>query len=175
MNVCMMYVYTSMGGVCMPAIKILLLLLLFKKFVPLPGYQFWSLFCAIAPLIWFYPLNELELSGYEAFAIVLFSPALLGAPPLRRAVIGGGRAWPLAAFRLVALASLASFRAAGTLPRLVALCAGCFAVMIVLTATLWSRSPRQRYGTALRLRSSRDGRLGSECSRGRVHLNCFLK
>lgn len=42
-----------------------------------PGYQFWTLFQAIAPMIWFYPLNELEISGYEAFALVVFSPLLL--------------------------------------------------------------------------------------------------
>jgi len=44
------------------------------------GYLFWTLFQALAPMIWFYPLNELEISGFEAFAICLFSPALIGLP-----------------------------------------------------------------------------------------------
>ena len=42
------------------------------------GYRFWTLFQALAPMIWFYPLNELEISGYEAFAVVIFSPLFLG-------------------------------------------------------------------------------------------------
>jgi len=42
------------------------------------GYLFWTLFQALAPMIWFYPLNELEISGFEAFAVCLFSPALAG-------------------------------------------------------------------------------------------------
>jgi len=44
------------------------------------GHLFWTLFQALAPMIWFYPLNELEISGFEAFAICLFSPALAGLP-----------------------------------------------------------------------------------------------
>jgi len=40
------------------------------------GHLFWTLFQALAPMIWFYPLNELEISGFEAFALCLFSPAL---------------------------------------------------------------------------------------------------
>jgi len=44
------------------------------------GYLFWTLFQALAPMIWFYPLNELEISGFEAFAVCLFSPALIGLP-----------------------------------------------------------------------------------------------
>jgi len=42
------------------------------------GHLFWTLFQALAPMIWFYPLNELEISGFEAFAVCLFSPALAG-------------------------------------------------------------------------------------------------
>ena len=29
-------------------------------------------------MIWFYPLNELEISGYEAFAVLWFLPVLTG-------------------------------------------------------------------------------------------------
>jgi hypothetical protein len=31
-------------------------------------------------MIWFYPLNELELSGYEVFAVTFFAPVLTGIP-----------------------------------------------------------------------------------------------
>ena len=37
-----------------------------------PGYTFWSLFEALAPMIFFFPLFELEISGYEAFAVAFF-------------------------------------------------------------------------------------------------------
>ena len=42
------------------------------------GYVFWSLFQGLAPMIWFYPLNELEISGYEAFAVLWFLPIITG-------------------------------------------------------------------------------------------------
>ena len=44
----------------------------------LSGYVFWSLFQGLAPMIWFYPLNELEISGYEAFAVLWFLPVIAG-------------------------------------------------------------------------------------------------
>ena len=34
-------------------------------------------------MIWFYPLNDLEISGYETFVAVLFSPILLAMPILK--------------------------------------------------------------------------------------------
>ena len=40
------------------------------------GYVFWSLLHALGPMIWFYPLNELDITGYEAFVLVCFSPTL---------------------------------------------------------------------------------------------------
>jgi len=49
-------------------------------FCLISGYLFWTLFQALAPMIWFYPLNELEISGFEIFAFCLFSPALIGLP-----------------------------------------------------------------------------------------------
>jgi len=49
-------------------------------FCSISGNLFWTLFQALAPMIWFYPLNELEISGFEAFALCLFSPSLIGLP-----------------------------------------------------------------------------------------------
>jgi len=40
-------------------------------------YVFWTIFSALPALFWFYPLNELALTGYETFVLVLFSPILL--------------------------------------------------------------------------------------------------
>jgi len=60
------------------------------------GYLFWTLFQALAPMIWFYPLNELEISGFEAFAICLFSPALVALPFVRHILSGW---WTIAFLR----------------------------------------------------------------------------
>ena len=42
------------------------------------GYVFWCLFQGLAPMIWFYPLNDLEISGYEAFAGLWFLQIIAG-------------------------------------------------------------------------------------------------
>lgn len=104
------------------------------------GYIFWSLVQHLPPMIWFYPLNELEISGYEAFAVMMFSPILF-VGIVRRVCQSR---WGLAVLRLGALASLASFQAPSTLTRLVVLACGCFCIMLVFAATLWSSSPQQR-------------------------------
>ena len=62
------------------------------------GYLFWTLFQALAPMIWFYPLNELEISGYEAFAVMLFSPIFVGIPFVRTLL---KHRWTIALLRLV--------------------------------------------------------------------------
>ena len=106
------------------------------------GYVYWSIYQAVAPMIWFYPLNELEISGYEAFALVKLSPLLLGIGPLRRLLQSR---WVMALQRLVCVACLGSFQAPSTLQRLIVLCVGCFFVQIVWTSSLWSSSVHQRY------------------------------
>jgi len=40
------------------------------------GYAFWTLVHGLGPMIWFYPLNELDITGYESFVVVAFSPIL---------------------------------------------------------------------------------------------------
>lgn len=49
-------------------------------FVSCIGFIFWSIFQGLASMIWFYPLNELELSGYELFAVVWLSPIVCVIP-----------------------------------------------------------------------------------------------
>ena len=41
------------------------------------GVAFWALFHGLGPMIWFYPLNELDVTGYEAFVAVVYTPILL--------------------------------------------------------------------------------------------------
>ncbi|ELT95898.1 hypothetical protein CAPTEDRAFT_227654 [Capitella teleta] len=104
-------------------------------------YVFWCLFQALAPLIWFYPLNELDITGYEAFALVLFSPVLLTLPTVRCMLTSRPC---MAVLRLTSVFCLASVQASDTLSRLMFLCAGCFCLMLILTNTLWSSSEYQR-------------------------------
>ena len=40
------------------------------------AYMFWSLMHALGPMIWFYPLNALDITGYEIFCVVCFSPCI---------------------------------------------------------------------------------------------------
>lgn len=41
------------------------------------GYAYWTLIHGLGPMIWFYPLNELDITGYEAYVLVALSPVLL--------------------------------------------------------------------------------------------------
>jgi len=105
------------------------------------GFIFWSLFTALVPMIWFYPLNELDLTGYEAFAVLYLTPLLMGNAKLRSLF---QTRWGLAILRLGVLASLASFQAETTLQRLVILSLGCGFLMLQFVATIWSSSPINR-------------------------------
>lgn len=95
-------------------------------------------------MIWFYPLNELEISGYEAFGATLFFPVLLCHPSLLRFV---QNRWVLTLLRLTVVGCLGSFQASTTLIRLMILALGAGVSMWVLMATLWSPSPRIRTNT----------------------------
>ncbi|KAL8599854.1 hypothetical protein ACOMHN_038427 [Nucella lapillus] len=108
------------------------------------GFVFWSLFQALAPMIWFYPLNELEISGYEAFAVVWLFPVLCGIPGFLALI---RNRWCLGLLRLVTVGCLASFQAPSTLSRLVTLAVGAGASSLVLAATLFSPSQRIRCQT----------------------------
>lgn len=106
------------------------------------GYVFWSLFQGLGPMIWFYPLNELDISGYEAFAATWFSPILFGIPGVMSLV---QNRWVLGVLRLLIVGSLASFQAPSTLSRLMILAGGAGVSMLVLAATLWSPDVKIRW------------------------------
>lgn len=93
-------------------------------------------------MIWFYPLNELELSGYEIFAVTFFAPVLVGIPGVLKLL---QNRWMLGILRLATVGSLASFQASTTLIRLAILALGTGAAMLVFTVTLWSKDSRIRY------------------------------
>ncbi|CAG2203902.1 PGAP2-interacting protein [Mytilus edulis] len=112
------------------------------------GYVFWSLFQGLGPMIWFYPLNELELSGYEIFAVTFFAPVLVGIPGVLKLV---QNRWMLGILRLATVGSLASFQASTTLIRLAILALGTGAAMLIFTVTLWSKDSRIRYSAIIRV------------------------
>ncbi|XP_078684139.1 PGAP2-interacting protein-like [Branchiostoma floridae x Branchiostoma belcheri] len=105
------------------------------------GFIFWSLLHGFGPMIWFYPLNELEISGYEAFVLAAFTPALAGVGAVFHAM---QTRWGLALLRAVTVGCVASFQAPSTLARLVVLAMGNAAAMLVFVGTLWNKSNFQR-------------------------------
>ncbi|CAD5122461.1 DgyrCDS10884 [Dimorphilus gyrociliatus] len=109
------------------------------------GYAFWCLFQGLAPIIWFFPLNELELSGYEAFAVCLLSPCILGITAFKRFF---SQRYSMALLRLIAIAGLGSFQCPSTISRLIVLCAGLASSLIVLAASITSKNQLKRHTTA---------------------------
>ncbi len=105
------------------------------------GYVWWSLFHGIAPMIWFYPLNELEISGYEAFVITILSPIFTGISMLLQF---SGTIHGLAFWRVLSLVGVASFQAPTTLIRLVMLASGCGTAMLWFCGMIWSKDPKER-------------------------------
>jgi hypothetical protein len=93
-------------------------------------------------MIWFYPLNAMEVSGYEVFLLVLLSPILMGPEWIRQLIHTKSG---LGFLRIITVTSVASFQAPDTLTRLAILAGGNFCNMLVLTGSLWSNSQQQRY------------------------------
>jgi len=105
------------------------------------GYVWWSLFHGIAPMIWFYPLNELEISGYEAFVITILSPIFTGIGALLQF---SGTIHGLAFWRVLSLVGVASFQAPTTLIRLIMLAFGCGTAMLWFCGMIWNKDPKER-------------------------------
>ena len=125
------------------------------------GYLWWSLIFGIAPMIWFYPLNELEISGYEAFVVTTLSPIFVGFGP----VLHFANSVPgLALLRTLSLVGVASFQAPTTLIRLIILAAGCGTAMLWFCGMIWSRDAKERWASVTE-------RVLSYCSYWLLNLN----
>ena len=102
-------------------------------------------------MIWFYPLNELDITGYEVLIVLLLSPLLLLIPPVKRfatSTVG------LAIVRATAVLSLASYQAPTTPTRLIVLSTGNAAANIAMFGVLYGGcSARRRYSTVTHLLS----------------------
>ena len=93
-------------------------------------------------MIWFYPLNELEISGYEAFVITILSPIFTGIGSLLQF---SGTIHGLAFWRVLSLVGVASFQAPTTLIRLIMLAFGCGTAMLWFCGMIWNKDAKERY------------------------------
>lgn len=108
------------------------------------GYVFWCLFQGLAPAIWFYPLNDLEISGYEIFALLWFTQIFTGIPLF---LVFVQNQHVISILRVLCVVALLSFQAPTTFVRLATLAVGNGFATITLTALLWSPSSRIRATT----------------------------
>ena len=108
----------------------------------LPGFLWWSVFDALSPMLWFFPLCALEVSGYEPIILLWFSPLLALWAPIRRAL-----ATPsvLLVLRLLTLVGVASYQSPTSLTRLVVLSVGNMFALLTLVAMWWGHSKLDRF------------------------------
>ena len=108
------------------------------------GYLFWNFFWNLPPSVWFYPLNEMGVTGYESAAVAWFSPLLFAIPGLSCLL---KTRFMLAIIRMVTVGCLYAHHSSGPLPKLLISCLGNATLLLSTTVSLWSLSVNVRRST----------------------------
>ena len=108
----------------------------------LVGFLWWSVFDALFPMLWFFPLCALEVSGYEPIIVLWFSPLLALWSPIRRALTTPPA---LLVLRLLTLVGVASYQSPTSLSRLIVLAVGNMFAVLALVSMWWGRSRLDRW------------------------------